>query len=320
MRTSLHLLVSATAATVILAACGGGGGTVTPTTSISGAAVKGPVSGATVTVRNASSGAVLGTTTTGAGGLYSIDVQFSGDVIIEVSGGTYNDEATGNPTTLSTPMRSVLTLGGGSVTGVVTPLTTLAYTYAFGNSNTATASGFNAMATNVANQFQLNGVNLATTVPVVSGTLNPYGRVLGGVSQYLQLNNVTLKSLLTSTYSTAQWTQFSSQFNTAYLAANPGSNVTFNFDGSVFVIGGTGSGGGTGTCGVTAQGTVTANGMTVPVNLNYCVSGIAAGSCTTGNASLNQALSGAQGQSGAANLSYTFSPSCAAGALTIALK
>ncbi len=82
MRTRLQLLVSATAAAVILAACGGGGGTTTPTTSISGAAVKGPVNGATVTVRNASTGAVLGTTTTGVGGLYSINVQFSGDVII----------------------------------------------------------------------------------------------------------------------------------------------------------------------------------------------------------------------------------------------
>ncbi len=217
-------------------------------------------------------------------------------------------------------MRSVLTVGGGSVTGVVTPLTTLAYTYAFGNSNTATASGFNSMATNVANQFQLNGVNLATTVPVVSGTLNPYGRVLSGVSQYLQLNNVSLQSLLTSTYTTMQWTQFSSQFNAAYLAANPGNAITFNFDGNAFVIAGTGGGGGSGSCGVSAQGTVTANNVSVPVNLDFCVSGIAAGSCDSGNTSLNQTLNGQQGLAGAVSLNYSFSPSCAAGAFAIVLQ
>ena len=36
---------------------------------------------------------------------------------------------------------------------------------------------------------------------------------------------------------------------------------------------------------VNVQGTVTANGFTVPLNVNYCVTGIAAGSCTSGNSS-----------------------------------
>ena len=319
MGSRVLAMLTATAAAIVLVACGGGGD-VTPTTSIGGAVVKGPVNGATVTVRNASTGAELGRTTTGVNGQYDIDVQFSGDVILEITGGSYVDEATSASTPLATTLRSVLTLNGGSVTGVVTPLTTMAYTYAFGNGAIVSATAFNAMANTMATQFQLNGVNLATTVPVVSGALNPYGRVLAGVSQYLQLNNVTLQSLLTSTYSLAQWTQFSVDFNTAFAAANPGSTMTFDFDGNAFAIGGTGAGGGSGSCGVHAQGTITANGMTVPVNFDYCVSGIAAGSCTSGNASLSQALNGQQGASGAANLSYTFSPTCAAGALTIALQ
>jgi hypothetical protein len=315
------LALSATAA--FLVACGGGGGgggTATTTTTISGSAVKGPVSGATVTVRNASTGAVLGTTTTGAGGVYSIDITFTGDVVIEVSGGTYTDEATGLATPLSTPLRVVLNANGGAVTGIATPLTTMAYTYAVGSGSSVSASAFNTAATTLANQFQLSGVNLATTTPVVSGSLNGYGRVLSAISRYLQLNGATLQSVVGTTFNTTQWANFSVAFSTAYAAANPGSNISFSFDGGAFTIGGTGAGGGSGTCGVQAQGTVTANGFSVPISLNYCVSGIAAGSCSSGSSSLSQALGGQQGLSGASNLTYTVSPTCASGAVAIVLQ
>lgn len=321
MRSKFLGVLALCASAVILVACGGGGGsTATTTTTISGSAVKGPVSGATVTVRNASTGAVIGTTTTGAGGLYSIDISFTGDVVIEVSGGNYIDEATGLSTALSTPLRVVLNANGGAVTGIATPLTTMAYTYAVGSGSSVTAAAFNSAATTVANQFQLNGVNLATTTPVVSGSLNGYGRVLSAVSRYLQINNATLQSIVGTTFNTTQWANFSAAFTSAYAAANPGSNITFSFDGGAFTIGGTGAGGGSGTCGVQAQGTVTANSITVPISLNYCVSGIAAGSCTSGSSSLSQALSGQQGLSGATNLTYTVSPTCASGAIAIVLQ
>ena len=81
-------------------------------TTISGSAVKGPVSGATVTVKNATTGATVGTTTTTATGAYTLSVPYTGDAIVEVSGGTYTDEATGATTTLSSPMRTVVTAGG----------------------------------------------------------------------------------------------------------------------------------------------------------------------------------------------------------------
>jgi len=66
MRTKNLLAITASSAAVIMVACGGGGSSTsstTPTvaTTISGSAVKGPVSGATVTVKNAGTGAVLGT-------------------------------------------------------------------------------------------------------------------------------------------------------------------------------------------------------------------------------------------------------------------
>ena len=71
-------------------------------------------------------GATLGTTTTGVGGTYSLNVPFTGDVVVEVSGGTYTDEATNASTALTAPLKVVLNANGGSVTGVVTPLTTMA--------------------------------------------------------------------------------------------------------------------------------------------------------------------------------------------------
>lgn len=313
MRKKIVLALTATAVAVIVAACGGDdGSSAVVTTTISGSAVKGPVSSANVTVRSAATGTVVGTTTTNATGAYSLNVPFTGDVIVEVSGGSYVDEATGTSTTLSTPLRVVLNANGGNVTGIVTPLTTMAYTYAFGTTGTPTASAYNTVATNLATQFRLTGVNLASTVPTFSGSINEYGRVLAAVSKYLQLNGTTLQALLTTTFNTAQSAQFSTAFATAYNTINPGSAVTFSFNGNTLNVSGTGGGGGTGSCGVNVQGTVTANGFTVPLNLDYCITGIAASSCNSSNGTLSQALSGQQGASGAANLVYTYSPTCVA--------
>ncbi len=317
MHTRFLQLTTATAAILILAACGGdggGGGAAAPTasTTISGSVVKGPVSGSTITVKNAATGAVLGTTTTTSSGTYTLSVPFEGDVVVEATGGTYTDEATRANATLSTPLRTVLTANGGNVTGVVTPLTTMAYTYAFGTATLPTASAFNTTATNIATQFQLSGVNLSTTVPVVSGTLNDYGRILAAISEYLRANAVPLSQLTSVAFSSAQSATFSTAFTTAYRTVVPDSNITFAFNGSTVSVGGTGAGGGAGRCGVNVQGTVTANGFTVPLNLDYCITGIAASSCNSGNASLSQAISGQGGVAGAANLRYTYSPSCVA--------
>lgn len=324
MRANIVTALAASAVAVILAACGGGdGGSVAPvaSTTISGSVVKGPVASATVTVKNAGSGAVLGSTTTGTGGSYSLSVPFTGDVVVEVSGGSYVDEATGATTMLAGPLKVVLNANGGNVTGVVTPLTTMAYTYAFGVGGTPTATAYNTMAATLATQFQLGEVNLATTVPEVSGAGNSYGRVLAGLSKYLQLNGVTLQALVTTAPTTAQWTQFSAAFTTAYNTVYPDRAIAFNFNGNVLNVSGTGAGGGTGTCGVNIQGTVASSGFNVPVNLDYCITGIAASSCNSGNATLSQALSGQQGLAGAANLTYTFAPSCVANpAATISLQ
>lgn len=333
MKKSVWAAIATASAAFILASCGGGGDATTTasgsgtdtssqaSTTISGSVVKGPVANATVTVKNASTGAVLSTATTDSSGAYTLNVAFTGDVIVEVSGGAYIDEATGTTTSLSTPMKVVLNAAGGNVTGMVTPLTTIAYTSAFGSgSGSVTASAFNTSAARIASQFQLGDVNIVTTQPSVSGAVNAYGQILRGVSKYMQTQGKTLAAVTDTTFTADQLAAFSSAFTSAYAAINPGSSVSFSFDGSGFNISGTGVGGGSGACGVNVQGTVPAQGMTTPLNLNYCITGIAAGSCSSGNASLSQALSGQSGLAGAANLNYTYSTTCAAGALTLSLQ
>jgi hypothetical protein len=322
MRLKILAALAATSLAVILAACGGGGSdtpAVPVITAISGAAVMGPVSGGTVTVKQAGSGAILGTTSTGAGGVYSISVQYTGDVLVEVLGGTYTDSATGAPTPLATPLRVVLNANGGNVTGVITPLTTMAYTYAFQGSTPVTKAAFDARAQALASQFGLADVNLATTLPVVTGTTNAYGDSLRALSRYMKDNGKTLATVTNTVFANAGDL---SAFNTLYndALAKSGSSIRVNFTANGFNISGTGVGGGTGTCGVHIQGTVTAGGFIVPLSLDYCVNGIAAGSCTSGNATLSQALNSQQGIVGAANLAYSYAATCAAGAFAISLQ
>lgn len=330
MKSVLTCLCTLTLA-ALLASCGGSDytppattttpttTTTTTTTTVTGSVVKGNVSGSTVTVKNAGTGAVLGTATTDASGAYTLTISYNGDVIVEASGGTYTDEATNQPVTLSTPLRSVLAASGASVTAMVTPLTTMAYVNAFPTGAAVTSAAFNTQAANVAKLFKLNG-SLLTTMPVVSGTPNDYGRALAGLSKYLQMNNVTLPTVTDAAFTSAQWTQFVTAYNGAYAAVYP--NLGFSLDGSAFnvTLTGTGVGGGSGSCGIGVSGSLTSQGVTVPLSLNYCITGIATGSCTSGNATLAQTLSGQSGLIGAANLAYTYSATCAPGAFTIKLN
>ncbi|MBC7381168.1 MAG: hypothetical protein H7346_27535 [Burkholderiaceae bacterium] len=315
---------AALAAAAVLVACGGSDAPAagSASTTITGAAVKGPVNGATVNVYRIDAGgvkgALLATTTTGAGGSYSVTLTgYTGDVLIEVTGGTYTDEATGATRPLAETMRVATTSGseGGTITGIVTPLTTAAYSLGqVGGSGGVTIATYGAALNSIAAQFNLSAINLVTTMPAVTGTTNAYGQMLRAVSQYVA-NGGTLNTFL-------NWTSPSSfqvAFSNAYGTIN-GTPVTFTFNANGVTISGSGAGGGSGTCGVAAHGTATVGGTTVPIDFNYCVNGIAAGSCSAGNSSLSQGLSAAGGATGAVNLTYTYSASCAAGATIITLK
>jgi hypothetical protein len=86
----------------------------------------------------------------------------------------------------------VVAANGGTVTGIATPLTTMAYTYAFQSSNAVTHAAFDAQAQKIASQFGLSGVNLATTLPQVTGTTNAYGDSMRAFRATWPTNNKTL--------------------------------------------------------------------------------------------------------------------------------
>lgn len=133
----LKNLVVMTIATLALAlsGCGGGGGVQTPVSNtVSGVASKGLIKNGTNNVKvyalnsDGSKGTLLATASTGANGEYAAGVgSWAGAVLVEVSG-TYSDEATGQPVTISAdkPLRAAYDNVAGSVTVAVTPLTELA--------------------------------------------------------------------------------------------------------------------------------------------------------------------------------------------------
>lgn len=327
MRNRILAALAALATGLIVAACGGGGGGAgaTAPTTVSGAAVKGPVAGGLVTVQNASNGAVLGTTTTSLAGTYSLQITFSGDVVVTISGGTYTDEITGDPTPLN-QLKTVLSVSSGSVTATLSPLTYMAYVIGGTNS-----TRFNTVATNLATQFGLGSTNIVTSVPLVSGTLNDYGRVLRAVSQYVRDRQLggsatfSLENFIGQVGNTATFASLQPNFTSAFLSAN-GGTITFSFDGSTLTVGGAGGGGG-GSCAVTVDGsgTVTTGSppMTLPFTLpptKVCVTGLGAASCSAGNATLNSiAAAGAVSGSGySLTYNYSYSSDCTGALYTVA--
>lgn len=319
-------LITAVLSAGLIAACGGGGGAAAPANTIAGSVVKGPASGATVEVRRASDGQVLGTTTTSVNGTYSLTVNFSGNVVIMVQGGTYTDEATGNTVTLPL-LRTVLRLSGGSVTAMVTPLTELAY-----GQSALDPDRFNTVLSNLATQFGLGSTNLVTTLPVVTdtlGTVNAYGRVLRGLSQYVQ-SSVPGGSFTTffNSFSTTTFAAMQANFITAFNTINPGQTLTFSFDGSTLTVDGSGAGGGSGSCAVTVDGSGTYSQVgfpTVPFTLpptKICVTGVPAGTCNAGNSALNSlaASTAVSGPGYSLTYNYAYSSDCSGALYTVALN
>jgi len=120
-----------------LSGCGGGGGSnggtqAATTTVIKGTVSKGPIRNGTVRIyalnADGSKGVLLKETATDNNAGYSADISpYTGAVLVEASG-SYTDEATGLPMTISAnaPLRAALPSISGTVTTAVTPLTELA--------------------------------------------------------------------------------------------------------------------------------------------------------------------------------------------------
>lgn len=187
----------------LLAGCGSGGGdnvTASPST-INGFASKGPVADGTATayaIANGAIGSALGTATTNTDGAYSISIEnHTGPVLIEVTGGTYVDEATGETIALPDAPGSGLTAAVESVTAgqtlnvQVTAVTTQATELAKCKPGGLTADNIR-VANEQIGQF-FGGLDIINTRPInpllpnaaasASQTAIDYGLILAGLSQ-----------------------------------------------------------------------------------------------------------------------------------------
>jgi len=186
---------------------GGGGGSVTPgaagTGMISGTAVKGPVSSGTMVayaVNNGIKGVELASTMTDTQGNFSMNINnYTGPIMLLMSGGTYTDEATGSVMTMG--MNDVMTAlipmmsSNATVTGVqVTPLTSMAQAMAGAMASGMTTTNCETANTAVGHYFMVNDIlHTMPMNPLVAGSgatatqdMRNYGMAIAAMTQYAQ--------------------------------------------------------------------------------------------------------------------------------------
>ncbi len=195
----------------VVAGCGGGsgesanGGTTSTSSGsgvVSGTAVKGPVSGATVIAysinTNGTRGSQVGSGQTDGRGNFSMSVgNHSGPLMLQMSGGNYMDEATGSqmPMGSNDAMTCIISsMPGGSTAGgiQITPLTSMAQSMAQNMSGGMTALNI-AQANNAVGRY-FSVSDILTTHPMdptVNGSGIPatqdmrnYGMTLAAMSEY----------------------------------------------------------------------------------------------------------------------------------------
>jgi hypothetical protein len=122
--------------TLFIFACGGGATSTATAGTVSGTVVKGPVGGADVAafaITGGTMGARLGGGTTDASGNFSIPIgDYVGPLMLQASGGSYTDEATGSamPMQVGDVMASAIppVTAGSTTAGIqITPLTSMAH-------------------------------------------------------------------------------------------------------------------------------------------------------------------------------------------------
>ena len=213
----LRFLLAATTLSVLVA-CGGGGGSAGTGAAavsgvISGTATKGPMSNAAVRAYGISGGQVgaqIGTATTDVAGTFTIGIGgYAGPVMLEVSGGSYTDEATstlmamlpGDVMTVVIP-----TIAAGSITGAaqVTPLTAMAQTLAQHMAGGMTDANIAAANTAVGNYFSVDDImHVKPMNPLVPGSgagasqdAQNYGMTLAAMSKYAQMLGMSSSSAM----------------------------------------------------------------------------------------------------------------------------
>ncbi len=204
MSTRMKLVASLllSASPLLLSACGGSsssgkgaGGT------ISGTMIKGPVSGASVmayAITNGTMGAQIGGGTTDAMGNFTISIgNYAGPLMLQASGGTYTDEATGTAMTMqpgdvmACAIPSVA--ANATTTGVqLTPLTTMAHSRVHHMTGGITAANITAANTAIGSYFSVSDIlHVVPIDPTVAGSAagatqdaKNYGMAIAAMSQY----------------------------------------------------------------------------------------------------------------------------------------
>jgi len=205
----MRMLIPMTATVLLVAACGGGGGASDlgvgsgGTGFISGAVTKGPVANSAVTAYGISSGQMggpIGTTSTDANGNFTMNIgSYVGPVMIQVSGGSYTDEATGTvmPMAAGDIMTAVLPAVAGAThtTSIqVTPVTAMAQAMAQHMTGGMTAANIAAANTAMGSHFAVSDIlHVQPMNPLVAGSgtganqdAQNYGMTLAAMSQYAQ--------------------------------------------------------------------------------------------------------------------------------------
>ena len=213
-------LIGATLATLLLvAACGGGGTTAASVGSggtgfVSGTVTKGPVSNASVTAYGISAGAKgpqIGTASTDASGNFiNLNIgAYAGPVMLQVSGGSYMDEATGATMTMAVgdAMTAIMpsVAAGANATGIqVTPVTAMAQALALGMSGGMTDANIASANAAMGNYFSVSDVlHVQPMNPLVTGSgtgatpdARNYGVTLAAMSQYAKTLGMSTSSAL----------------------------------------------------------------------------------------------------------------------------
>lgn len=191
----------------LLASCGGGGGTTSGTGpsvngTISGTAIKGPVSDATVTAfaidTDGTKGGAIGSAKTDGAGNFSIPMgDYAGSVMLQMTGGSYMDEATGIMMNMAagdvmTAMVSSMS-AGASLSGIqITPLTSMAQSMAQNMVGGMSQANISAANTAMGNYFGVSDILTTHPMdPTVNGSGSPaskdmrnYGMAIAAMSQY----------------------------------------------------------------------------------------------------------------------------------------
>jgi hypothetical protein len=246
---ALLALSAVTLSASMLAACGGGGGggggNPPPPVSgtVSGTAVKGPVAGATVTaygINGGAMGAKIASASTDAQGNFHLSMgTYTGPVMLQMTGGTYTDEASGNSMSMLSGdvMTAVLPTmtAGATLSGIqMTPLTSMAQAMAQHRAGGMTDANITAANTAVGSYFMVN--DITHTMP-----MNPLTANSGGAANQDQINyGMTLAAM--SQEARNQGMSSSSAMVTAMMSDASDGTMDGKMSGSAVMMGGMGMG------------------------------------------------------------------------------